>query len=118
RKVGGQSSGSEATRVRDVLDSNLCGFYTADWWASYIKRYAASMPGKMYMVPLPKFEPTDPPTSTLGGTMIGITKACKRPKDAWKLLQYLYFDEDCLEERRKESGILPPIMSVWDKPIY
>jgi len=118
KKIGGQSAGTEVSRVRDILDSNLCGFYTADWWAGYIKRYAQSMPGKFYMIPLPRFEPSDPPTTTWGGTMIGITKACKRPKDAWKLIEYLYFSDECLEIRRKENGILPPVMSVWDRPIY
>ena len=118
RKVSGQSTGGEGALIKDIVEGNLCAFLTPDWRSGYFKRYAASMPGVMRMMPLPVFEPGNPPTTTWGGTCIGITRACKRPRDAWKLIEYLYFAEEPLEERRRETGILPPVMSIWDRPQY
>jgi ABC-type glycerol-3-phosphate transport system substrate-binding protein len=118
RKASGQTTGGEGPLIKDIVDGNLCAFLTADWRAYYFKRWAAAIPRTLRMRPLPIFDPGNPPTSTWGGTCISITKACKNPGDAWKLIEKLYFDEESLEARRKETGILPPIMSMWDNPSY
>ena len=72
----------------------------------------------MQMMALPVFDPTDSPTGTWGGTMIGIPKACKNPDAAWKLIEKLYFSEEGLRKRREETSILPPVKSDWDDPSY
>jgi len=42
------------------------------------------------MMPLPRFDSEDAPTSTWGGTMIGIPRASNNPDLAWKLIKLLY----------------------------
>jgi arabinosaccharide transport system substrate-binding protein len=119
RAVGGVSSGAAGAPLsKDLDDGNLCAFITADWRISYIKQYGKQIGGKLRMMPLPKFDPTDSPTSTWGGSMMGITKACKRPKDAFKLIEYLYFSKEGLEMRQESTDIIPPLKSVWDWPVY
>jgi ABC-type glycerol-3-phosphate transport system substrate-binding protein len=68
------------------------------------------------MMPLPRFDPDDAPTSTWGGTMIGIPKATKHPDAAWKLIEFFYFSDEGLAARAKQSGILPPLRDYWDQP--
>ena len=54
------------------------------------------------MMPLPRFNTADAPTSTWGGTMIGVSRACKHPDDAWKLIEFLNFSDAGLENLRQE----------------
>ena len=67
---------------------------------------------------MPIFEPGDAPTSTWGGTMIGIPRNCEKPKASWKLIEFLYFSDAGIAARRKYSTILPPVITAWDDPIY
>ncbi len=117
RKVAGQASGGAGSFTKDLLDGNLCSMITADWRIGFIKGYVPEMAGTMRMMPLPIFEPGDVPTSTWGGTMIGITKASKNPQASWKLIEKLYFSKEGLESRRK-TDILPPITTLWNDPMY
>jgi ABC-type glycerol-3-phosphate transport system substrate-binding protein len=72
----------------------------------------------MRMRPLPIFEPGDAPTSTWGGTMLGILKSCKHPDQAWKLAEFLYFSREGIQARRRTGNILPPVKSMWKDEIY
>src|SRR5205823_3792582 len=74
--------------------------------------------GKLRLMPMPVFEPTDSPTSTRGGTMMGITRATTRPDLAWALLEYLYFSDEGLKARQGVSDILPPVRAFWSDPFY
>ena len=118
RKVGGQSNGGTGALSKDITDGNLCAFFTPDWRVTYIKKYSPDVAGKMRLMPLPKFDPTDCPTTTWGGTGIGITRACRHPENAWKLIEFLYFSDEGLAARSEHSDILPPVMSVWKEPRY
>ena len=118
KAVGGQSNGGQGGLSKDITEGNLCAFFTPDWLITYMKKYSPDIAGKVRMMPLPKFDPTDAPTSTWGGTMIGITKACRHPDAAWKLIVFLYFSDEGLAARRKISDILPPVTSVWNEPRY
>lgn len=117
-KVTAQTSQGIGALTKDITDGNLCSFITPDWRVTYIKRYGAAVSGKMRMMPMPVFEPGDAPTSTWGGTMMGITKACDNPDLAWKLLEHLYFSEAGLRLRQQSSEILPPIKTFWSDPFY
>jgi arabinosaccharide transport system substrate-binding protein len=118
RKVAGQSTGGIASFAKDLGDGNICSFVTADWRITYVKRYSQHLSGKMRIMPLPIFDPGDKPTGTWGGTMIGITKGCENPKEAWRLIEKLYFSKEGLESRRKWSDVLPPVIGLWDDPVY
>jgi arabinosaccharide transport system substrate-binding protein len=50
--------------------------------------------------------------------MIGITKGCENPDEAWRLIEKLYFSKEGLASRRKVSDVLPPVISLWDDPVY
>lgn len=121
--VGGQRrigypSGDKGVFTRDLNDGHLASFITPDWELTYVKRYGAGLAGRMRVMPLPVFEPGDAPTSTHGGSMIGITRACKNPDLAWQLVEYLYFSDDGLQARRQQSEILPPVKTMWADPYY
>jgi arabinosaccharide transport system substrate-binding protein len=118
RRVAGESTGGIGAFAKDLGDGNICAFVTADWRITYIKRYSQHLSGKMRIMPLPIFDPGDKPTGTWGGTMIGITKGCENPKEAWRLIEKLYFSKEGLESRRKVSDVLPPVISLWDDPVY
>jgi arabinosaccharide transport system substrate-binding protein len=118
KKVTQQSSQGIGAFTRDLGEGSLCSFVAPDWRVTYIKRYGAAVGGKMRMMPMPVFEPTDAPTSTWGGTMMGITKSCKNPELAWKLMEHLYFSEAGMRERQASTEILPPIKTMWDDPFY
>lgn len=118
RKINAQNPTGWTAFAKDAYEGNICAYITPDWRLTYVKRYTPDLAGKMRMMPMPVFDPTDKPTSTWGGSMIGITKACRNPDLAWKLLEYLYFSEDGFRERRLTSEILPPIKSMWDDPSF
>jgi arabinosaccharide transport system substrate-binding protein len=118
RRVGGQSTGGTASFAKDLGDGNICAYISADWRITYIKRYSQHLAGKMRIMPLPIFDPGDKPTGTWGGTMIGITKGCENPDEAWRLIEKLYFSKEGLASRRKYSDVLPPVISLWDDPVY
>jgi arabinosaccharide transport system substrate-binding protein len=117
-KVSAQTSQGIGAFTRDLAEGNLCSFIAPDWRVTYIKRYGAAVSGKMRMMPMPVFDPADAPTSTWGGTMMGLTKACKNPDLAWKLMEYLYFSETGIKARQESSDILPPITTMWSDPFY
>ena len=118
RKVSGQSTGGRGAFAKDVADGNLCAFITPDWRVTYIKRFSQNVSGRMRMMPLPIFEPGDKRTGTWGGTMIGITKGCENPDEAWRMIEKLYLSREGLASRREHSDVLPPVMSLWDDPVY
>jgi arabinosaccharide transport system substrate-binding protein len=125
RKIGGQSAVTEGSRTQDLNNGNICGYMTPDWFLRYIKEWTATdssgkkiLEGKMRMVPLPIFEKGDARTGTWGGTMMGITRACPRPDDAWKLIEHIYLSDEGFEARLRETSILPPVMSQWDDPRF
>ncbi len=123
--VASDSGGAAGSLTRDVQEGNLCAFLTPDWRVSELRRYAVNqddpskdISGRLRMMPLPRFDPGDCPTSTWGGTMMGISRACKDPDRAWKLLEYLYLSRDALRARQAMSHILPPVPEFWSDPIY
>jgi arabinosaccharide transport system substrate-binding protein len=118
RKVSVQTQVSMVALSKDLTEGNICALITPDWRYTYVKRYGAAVSGKFRMMAMPVFDPTDKPTSTWGGTMMGITKACKNKELAWELVQYLYFSKDGFDSRRQFTEILPPIKEMWANPVF
>jgi ABC-type glycerol-3-phosphate transport system substrate-binding protein len=117
-KIASQSPAAAGGLARDLIEGNICVFITPDWRVDYIKEYAPGLAGKMRMMPMPIFEPGDAPTSTWGGTMIGIPRNAKDPKASWELIEFLYFSDAGIAARRKYSSILPPVITAWNDPVY
>ncbi len=102
--------------VRDLSDGRLCAALTPDWRVRYLREMAPQLSGKLAMMPLPRFEPTDAPTSTWGGTMLGIPRHVANPQAAWVLLEFLLASPEGLAARREHTDILPPLRDVLADP--
>jgi hypothetical protein len=129
RQVAVESAGGAGPWANDIIQGNICAFLTPDWRLSDLRQYAPQLAGKLRMMPLPRFQTIDPsgrhvpdmsdaPTSTWGGTMIGITRSCKHPDDAWKLIESLDFSDVGLESRARNTNNLPPLRDYWEKPFF
>jgi ABC-type glycerol-3-phosphate transport system substrate-binding protein len=105
--------------TEDFARGNLCAVCTPDWKAQYMRVYAPELSGKVAMMPLPKFEPTDSPTSTFGGTMVGICRSSAHPDQAWKLLEFLLLSPQASAARIAGGDtILPAVPQYWTDPAY
>jgi arabinosaccharide transport system substrate-binding protein len=114
RRIGADATPGTAGFVRDLDEGSIAAVMTPDWQVSAIAQYAPDLAGKLRMMPLPRFDPNhDSPTSTWGGTMIGIPRQCRDPDAAWRLLKYLYLSPDGLDAQRQVTGILPAVRSAW-----
>lgn len=118
RRIAAESAGGAGIWTNDAIAGNFCAMITADWRIYDLKKYAPGLSGKMRMMPLPRFDPTDPPTSTFGGTMMGITRNSTRHDDAWKLIKFLYLSPAGLQARQEVSNILPSVIEQWNDPTY
>jgi ABC-type glycerol-3-phosphate transport system substrate-binding protein len=129
RQVAVESAGGTGPWANDIIQGNICAFLTPDWRLPDLRRYAPGLAGKLRMMSLPLFETTnseghqvpdgsDAPTSTWGGTMVGITRASKHPDQAWKLIEFLDFSDVGLESRARSTNSLPPLRDYWDKPFF
>src|SRR5205085_1572673 len=89
------------------------------WRLAILKQLGGdALAGRFRFMPLPRFDPNDAPTATWGGTMIGIRRGSPHKKEAWELIQRLYFDRQSVAARHAITGILPPIRTFWDDPLY
>jgi arabinosaccharide transport system substrate-binding protein len=120
RRIAGQASYDIAN---ELSDGTLAACLTPDWRILYIRDHAPrtadgaiAMQGLLRMMPLPRFDPDDAPTSTWGGTCVSIPKACPRPDLAWQLIEHLYFSAAALDERLKAGNVLPALPETWNHP--
>jgi arabinosaccharide transport system substrate-binding protein len=104
--------------ARELAAGNICGLITPDWMVADLKEYGPDLAGTLRMIPLPRFSPADARTASWGGTMIGITRTCRQPDTAWKLIESLYLDRSALATRQTATAILPPIPEYWQSPVY
>lgn len=118
RRIAADTIPGTAFGYRDLADGNVCAMLTPDWRAAYLKQYAPELAGKVRMMPLPVFDQTDAPTSTWGGTMIGIPRRARNPGASWKLLEFLCLSPEGLEARRRYSEIIPPLKNRWNDAVY
>lgn len=118
RRIGTDFNPAPGQNYRDIALGDICGMITPDWSAGYMKIYGADLKGKVAMMPLPRFDPEDARTASWGGTMMGIPRRAKNPKESWKLLQSLYLDHEAIDYRRRTNAILPPIRKYWNDEVY
>lgn len=118
RRIAGQATPGGTLWTQDVARGDLCAAITPDWRVSDLKAYAPQLAGKLRMMPLPRFEPSDAPTSTWGGTMIAIPRRAADPDAAWELAKFLYLSAEGLRARQRETMILPPVKAHWSDGRY
>jgi ABC-type glycerol-3-phosphate transport system substrate-binding protein len=113
-QIASESAGGEGPFARDMQAGDLCVFFAPDWRLRDLKRFGGDeLSGKMRLMPMPTFEPTDAPTATWGGTMMAILKTSAHKKEAWELLRQLYFSPRAIEQSMAMDYILPPLPSTW-----
>jgi arabinosaccharide transport system substrate-binding protein len=98
-------------------DRLLCAV-APDWFYGSIKTNAPEVAGKWRAMPLPAWERGGRRTSTMGGTMVSITRTTRNPELAWELLKYLNFERDALVERYRQTRIIPPLVAAWADPFF
>lgn len=118
RSIGGSATPGGVNFVTDFANGDLCALLTPDWRASYIAVNGKGLAGKVAMMPMPRFNPTDSPTATRGGTMFAIPRQAKDPEAAWQLMKFLCFTPEGMAARRKHTATLPPMIDAWDDPIW
>jgi arabinosaccharide transport system substrate-binding protein len=122
--AGPRAIGDDVPQPGDVgakalASGDVGAMITPDWRASQLQHYAPQMAGEVRMMPMPIFHPGDAPTTTWGGTMIGIPRSCPHPDEAWKLAEFLYLSPAGNAARiADKSLILPPVSSLWSDPAY
>jgi arabinosaccharide transport system substrate-binding protein len=119
RRIGTDFNPAPGQDVRDLASGEFGAMITPDWQVGNLKTYAhEELAGRLRMMPLPRFSAGDARTSTWGGTMIGITRQCRDPDLAWRLIETLYLSHDALAVRQSATSILPPIPEYWSDPAY
>jgi arabinosaccharide transport system substrate-binding protein len=112
----GQGSGQMLTRA--VEDGYILCLIAPDWRTKQIEMDVPRMSGKMALMPLPTVTPGGRPTSTWGGTMVGITKHCRNQDLAWEFAKHLYLESSDLAERFRSTNTLPALRSAWKEPAF
>ena len=111
-------SGGMGVWKSDLEAGVVCAVVTPDWRTTDLRAVAADGPlaGKFRMCRLPRFESTDAPTTTWGGTMIAIPRKSKNPQRAWRVIEALYLDDAATAAQVRELGILPAVADAWRSP--
>jgi len=89
-----------------------------DWLIGVMARDYPQLAGRLKGMLLPAVTPGGRRTSTVGGTMIGITKQCQDPQLAWDAVKFLYYNDEALANRFRKTRILPPVKSSWRLPVF
>ena len=110
--------GSGRVFTQAVEQGYFLSFVCPDWRSKVAETDIPRMHGKMALMPLPAAVPGGRRTSTWGGTMLGITKACPNPELAWQVAEHMYFDKAELAVRFRETNILPPLKDAWEDPAF
>jgi ABC-type glycerol-3-phosphate transport system substrate-binding protein len=105
--------------TEDFDRGDICAICTPDWKADNLREFTPDLADKVAMMPLPRFDPGDAPTSTLGGTMIGICRTCPNPQRAWQLLEFLFLSPEAHHAAiAAGDDVLPAIPEYWSDPAY
>lgn len=110
----GNDLGTDQVFAQALEGGYFLSLIAPDWLAHHISLTCPQVEGKMAIMPLPAFEPGGRRTSTMGGTMMGITKACKDPDKAWDFAKAIRLDPKKMGERFREHGIIPPFKEAWE----
>ncbi len=114
----GSDLGAERIFTQALEQGYFLCFFCPDWRSKFTEVQVPRVKGKMALMPLPAFEPGGRRTTTMGGTMLGITKKTEHPEPALDLAQHLYMNTEDLAERFKETNIIPPVKTAWKHPAF
>jgi arabinosaccharide transport system substrate-binding protein len=118
-RIAGDANPGGTRWVNDLSVGELCMMFTPDWRASDVRQLAPELRGKLAMMPLPRFDPDDAPTASLGGTMMAIPKLCSHPEQARELAIFLTTDKAVLKANALSGfDLIPPTPARWSDPEY
>lgn len=89
-----------------------------DWYLGTLVTSLPQVAGKFKIMPLPAWEKGGRRVSANGGTMLGLTKASRHPKEAWELMKYLYFSPVLAEQLFERTHIVTPMKPNWSLSCY
>jgi hypothetical protein len=124
--AGDERIGADAgLSIATELDAGtLCACFTPDWRIFYLRHHAPvdasgrpRLEGRLRMMPLPRFAPTDAPTSTWGGTCVAIPKTCPNPELAFAAIERCFYSREAADVRLQINSMLPPLPELWDHPL-
>lgn len=118
RRIGASAGANQGVRMQELAEGNVCALITPDWMITQIRLWSTGLEGKLAMMRLPRFDPSDYPTSTWGGTMAAIPRHCADPEAAWQFLKFLMLSQESLDARLRYSTILPPVAAGWSHPMF
>lgn len=109
RRIAAEVSSGEGRWAVDLATGAIAAALTPDWRIAQLKAFAPDLHGQVRMMPLPRFDPTDAPTSTWGGTAIAIPRGTPDPEASWRLLYQLCLSPDAVTTRQRITGIGPAL---------
>ncbi len=124
--TGPQRIGVDAgLNIAVELDAgSICACFTPDWRIFYLRHHAPTdghgnrrMDGTLRMMPLPRFDDRDAPTSTWGGTCSIIPKTCPDPELAFAAIERAFYSRTACDTRLAINSMLPPLPELWDHPL-
>lgn len=119
QRIGGDASPGALFWVRDFTEGAIGAFFTPDWRVNYLRGAApASIHGKLAMMPIPRWDPSDAPTITSGGTMVGIPRNAPDPEASWKLIEHFYLSPIAQKTRLARIDIVPALTDTWSDPKF
>ena len=118
-KIANNLSSSYGQVIAQAMtDGYFLALVCPDWRSKSIENDIGAVKGKMALMPFPAVEKGGKRTTTWGGTMLGITKACKNKDLAWSLAKHFYLNEKDLAGRFDDTNILPPVRAAWKEPAF
>lgn len=99
-------------------DHRVLSFITPDWRTGMFKQDAPVMRGRLRLAPLPRWKDGRRRVTTWGGTMIAICKSSKNIDLAWEFLKFFYSNPEELLTVYEQTGIIPPIKTLWSDAIF
>lgn len=104
------------------LSGHVVASFMPDWMCDVWKHDLPQLEGKVKLMPMPAWDRGGLRTSVWGGTMLGIPKtAVKSAEDLealWTFAKHLYLSEDLARSTFEEGGIITPVKSHWDDPVF
>lgn len=117
RRIGADASPGGFNWVGDLRRGAIGAFLTPDWRVTYIRLHAGDdLAGTLALMPLPRFEPGDRPTSTWGGTMAGIPRHARDPEASWRAIRHFHLSAEGLAARMRHTDVLSPLRDTWSSP--
>ena len=115
-RIGTDTNTAPGGGAADLASGDVAALVLPDWAVADFERSQPTLVGKLAMVPLPRFDPSDDRTASWGGTMAGIPRFCPDPDRAWSLIEATYLTSAV--QRYRMTGVLPPLPAAWADPAF